>query len=219
MKRIDHSRYRELLAGADVLERDGHGEKVLALADGTLVKIFRRKRWLSTASLIPHARRFVRNTHRLAERGILTVSVVDLAYCPAVARHLVTYRPLPGTTLRQALRDSESERHRLLAAFAHYIARLHQKGVYFRSLHFGNVIVPPDGGELGLIDVADLSVLGRPLTLRRRVRNFSHILRYREDRMALRESGWSEFLDSYLQAAALPPPAGLALRDRLGKLV
>ena len=219
MKRIDHSRYLELLAGAEVLERDGHGEKVLALADGTLVKIFRRKRWLSTASLIPYARRFVRNTHRLAERGILTVSVVDLAYCPAVARHLVTYRPLPGTTLRQALRDSASQRRTLLAAFAHYIARLHQKGIYFRSLHFGNVIVPPDGGELGLIDVADMSVQGRPLTPRRRVRNFSHILRYREDRLALRESGWPEFLDNYLETASLPPAVVPALRDRLGKLV
>jgi tRNA A-37 threonylcarbamoyl transferase component Bud32 len=219
VKRIDHSRYLELLTEAKVLERDGYGEKVLALADGTLIKIFRRKRWLSTALFLPYARRFVRNTRLLAERGVLTVCVVDTTYCPTVGRHLVTYQPLPGATLRQALEDLTSERRRLLLVFAQYVACLHRKGVYFRSLHFGNVIVPPDDGQLGLIDVADLSLHARPLSIRRRVRNFRHMLRYAQDRAALRECGWADFLNCYLAAEVLPARTRQMLLDRLGKML
>jgi tRNA A-37 threonylcarbamoyl transferase component Bud32 len=219
MKRIDHPRYLELLASATVLERDGYGEKVLERPDGTLVKIFRRKRWLSTALLFPYAHRFVRNSRRLAERGILSVRVVDTAYCHAVGRHLVTYQPLPGTTLRQALRDFESQRCNLLTGFAHYVADLHQKGIYFRSLHFGNIIVSHDGAKIGLIDVADLSLHAGPLSTRRRIRNFSHMLRYKEDRAALRDYGWLDFLSNYLAAASLTPRAMQTLRKSLNEIL
>jgi hypothetical protein len=205
MKRIDQEIYEQLLASATVLERDGHGAKVLALADGSLIKVFRRKRWLSTALVFPYARRFVRNARRLAERGIVSVQVLDTAYCPTLARHLVTYRPLRGTTLRYALKGAEADHQGLLATFADFVADLHRKGVYFRSLHFGNVIVPPGGGRLGLIDVADLTFRGRALSSRLRVRNFTHMLRYAEDRAALQAYGWQKFIDNYLAAASLPP--------------
>jgi hypothetical protein len=215
MKRIDQDTYEQLLASATVLERDGHGAKVLALADSSLVKVFRRKRWLSTALVFPYAHRFARNARRLAERGIVSVRVLDTAYCPALARHLVTYRPLPGVTLRQALKAAADQRPHLLAAFAAFVAILHRKGVYFRSLHFGNVIVPPDGSPLGLIDVADLRTYAWPLPSAQRVRNFSHMLRYAEDRAALQEYGWPNFLDGYLAAAALAPRHTLRLHRRL----
>jgi len=205
MRSIDQETYRQLLDSAKIIERDGHGEKVLALPDGTLVKIFRRKRLLSTALVFPYACRFVRNARRLAERGIVSVRVLDTAYCPALARHLVTYRPLPGETLRQALQSDGPQRQTLLAAFAAFVATLHRKGVYFRSLHFGNVIVPPAGGPLGLIDVADLRTYAWPLPSVQRVRNFSHMLRYAEDRAALQAYGWQKFIDNYLAAASLPP--------------
>ena len=205
MKRIDQETYEQLLASATVLERDGYGAKVLALADGSLVKVFRRKRWLSTALVFPYALRFARNARRLAERGFVSVQVLDTAYCPALARHLVTYRPLPGVTLRQALKAAAVQRPQLLAAFAAFVATLHHEGIYFRSLHFGNVIVSPSGSSLGLIDVADLRTYAWPLPSFLRVRNFSHMLRYAEDRAALQAYGWQKFVDNYLATASLPP--------------
>lgn len=216
MKRINADQYQALVAAATVIERDGHGPKVLSLADGSLVKIFRRKRRLTSAALFPYAVRFARNARRLESRGILTVTVTDLAYCPAVTRHLVTYRPLPGTTLRQALREPGSDLAGLFPAFARLVATLHQKGIYFRSLHFGNVIVSPAGDRLGLIDVADLTVFPWPLWLGQRVGNFRHILRYREDCSALQDFGAERFLDLYLAAAGLSPVCAAALRRRLG---
>lgn len=203
MKRIDRSRYLELFADGAVLERDGHGEKLLALPDGTMVKIFRRKRWLSTALFYPYSQRFASNARRLAKRNVLTVKVLETAYCPAVKRHLVTYQPLPGKTLRQALGAVETDRSILLTEFARFVASLHQKGVYFRSLHFGNVIVPNDGQELGLIDIADMSFQRGALPVRLRTRNFKHMLRYNEDIGYLNEFGSRRFLDQYLAAASL----------------
>ena len=203
MKRIDRSEYLQLLSSATVIERDANGEKVLALQDGRLVKLFRRKRWLSSALFFPYASRFVRNAGILAERDILTVKILAVAYCTAVERHMVTYRPLPGKTLRQALASSKPDRSRLLAEFAHFVADLHRNGVYFRSLHFGNVIVPGVGQKLGLIDIADMSFHRSALPVRLRARNFKHMLRYREDVGYLEEFGSRRFLDQYLAAARL----------------
>jgi hypothetical protein len=38
-----------------------------------------------------------------------------------------------------------------------FIIRLHDLGMYFRSLHIGNVVITPDG-RIGLIDFADLRI-------------------------------------------------------------
>ena len=59
MKKLDIIPYQQLLESAIIMERDGHGAKVLVLPDGNLVKIFRRKSWLSSALLFPYAQRFV----------------------------------------------------------------------------------------------------------------------------------------------------------------
>ena len=39
---LDHPAFLALTTGADVLEQDAHGDKVLRLADGSFVKLFRR---------------------------------------------------------------------------------------------------------------------------------------------------------------------------------
>ena len=208
-----------MLAAATVLERDAYGEKVLQLADGRMVKLFRRKRWLSSALFFPYARRFMRNAQKLAALQIPTVEVVDLAWCAAVRRHLVTYHPLPGDTLRQVLRcQTVDVRPQLLRMLAGFIAQLHEKGVYFRSVHFGNIIVLPDRNGLGLIDVADLVVRRRALSSSERLRNFRHLLRYAEDAGFLREFGWAAFVDCYLEVDSLATVARESLRKDLQQL-
>ncbi len=203
MKKIDLATYRQTLASATVIERDAYGEKVLLLPDGNLVKIFRRKRWLSSALFFPYAKRFIKNARRLSEIPIPTLTVQDVCFCRATNRHLVTYQPLPGETLRSRLRESPSELGGLLTELADFIALLHRNGVYFRSVHFGNIIVMPDRQGLGLIDVADMIFKRRTLTVGERSRNFRHMLRYPEDSGFLREFGWEKFVRHYLNASLL----------------
>jgi RIO-like serine/threonine protein kinase len=54
---------------------------------------------------------------------------------------------------------------------------LHGAGIYFRSLHLGNIVVTPDN-EMGLIDVADMRFLRAPLNAELARRNLQHFARY-----------------------------------------
>jgi hypothetical protein len=85
---------------------------------------------------------------------------------------------------------------------AGYLADLHERRVYFRAVHFGNVLVLPDGG-FGLIDVSEARFRRGPIPPRLRARNFKHMLRYPEDVAALTGYGLARFVRTYLERAAL----------------
>lgn len=168
---------------AEILEADGHGDKVLALADGTMLKLFRRKRLLSSALFFPYARRFISNAKMLAKRGIPVPTIIDEVLIPDMARHGVLYRPLAGITLRQMLLrglipvDQQSQLKKQLTQF---IINLHDQGVYFRSLHLGNVVLTPDG-QMGLIDFADLRIYPWPLGKYLRTRNMRRMQSFSDE--------------------------------------
>jgi serine/threonine protein kinase len=89
-----------------------------------------------------------------------------------LSRDVVHYAPLAGSTLRELARAglSSDRKHRLKEAFTQFVIYLHDKGVYFRSLHIGNIVCTPDG-QLGLIDFSDLRIHPWPLGKYLRARN------------------------------------------------
>ncbi|MNZ73082.1 hypothetical protein D3C78_914830 [compost metagenome] len=89
----------------------------------------------------------------------------------------VLYQPLPGETLRQLSRQPGFDWQVRLPELVTLVRRLHQSGIYFRSLHLGNIVVTPDQ-QLGLIDVADMRFLRGPLSARMVKRNVQHFARY-----------------------------------------
>ncbi|MBV6286442.1 toluene tolerance protein [Pseudomonas aegrilactucae] len=196
MQALEHARYLALREGAQVLEADGTGDKVLRLQDGSMLKLFRRKRLITSAAWYPYARRFADNCTTLAERAIPCPHVRQVYRIAEIARDAVHYDPLPGHTLRQLL-DQPQGSEQLRAQLGAFIAQLHEKGIYFRSAHLGNVVLTPEG-ELGLIDIADLRTYSRPLHKRLRLRNFKHMLRYPQDRAWLLGSGSDAFSSAYL---------------------
>lgn len=90
--------------GAEVLEADRHGDKVLRLADGSILKIFRRKRLITSAALYPYAQRFANNAETLAKLGIPVPRIIAVGRIQEIARDAVHYEPLAGKTLREMLR-------------------------------------------------------------------------------------------------------------------
>ncbi|WP_026001217.1 lipopolysaccharide kinase InaA family protein [Pseudomonas donghuensis] len=220
MQAMDHTTYMSLREGAHVLEADGSGDKVLRLHDGRMLKLFRRKRLLSSALLYPYARRFANNAQALRQLGVPSPEVICVYRIPSIQRDAVYYAPLAGETLRQLLHKQEGAQS-LRAQLGRFIARLHGLGVYFRSLHLGNVVLTPQH-ELGLIDIADLQRQRRPLSERQRVRNFRHVLRYVDDRQwLLGDDNGATFLEGYRQelerGQAKPRPRLLSnLRQLLG---
>ena len=181
MQLLTRDQFAAWREGADVLEKDGHGEKVLRLTDGTFLKLFRRKSWFSKTAFHPPAMRFADNATELKRLGIPCPVILKLYWMKAPYRSVVHYEPLPGVTLRDLLTDEPSiDQLELFARLAEFITHLHDLGVYFRSLHMGNIVLTPDN-QLGLIDISDMRCLGKPLSKWMRNRNYRHLLRYEAD--------------------------------------
>jgi tRNA A-37 threonylcarbamoyl transferase component Bud32 len=192
MKKLSKDEYAALRERATVIEADLYGDKVLLLADGTYLKLFRVKRLFSAARFYPYSKRFVKNVRKLMEKEIPTVTVIESYKIPSINRTAVHYYPLTGKTLRKLGKLDIIIANKL----GKFIRELHEKGIYFRSLHLGNIVISQEN-RLGLIDVADMKIGKGPLSEELRLRNFQHIARYREDIETL-ESHIGSFLQGYL---------------------
>jgi tRNA A-37 threonylcarbamoyl transferase component Bud32 len=202
MKQISKTEYDELVRGAELTTWDRHGDKVFVRQDQKVVKLFRTKRLLSSAQFYPYALRFKHNSEALKKHGIACVSVEDIAYCSEIKRHIVVYPMLEGDTLREALHHTDDAT--IIDEYSRFIAKLHESGIYFRSLHMGNVLYKP-GGHFALIDVADMSVSSSPLGIIKRLRNFRHLARYAVDVECICRHGIQRFMANYFAAGSLGP--------------
>lgn len=207
--------FEQLCSNAQVIEADGLGPKVLRLQDGSFLKLFRPRRWYTSGSFNPYSERFASNSEQLRTLGIPTPQILGL-YRLSDASSAVTYTPLPGLTLRQALQSLDSSlRESLVERFGRFMAQLHERGVYFRSLHLGNVLLMDDG-EFGLIDVADLRIYPSSLRYALRQRNLRHMQRYPQDRNWLFEAHFEQLVKGY--ASVANPTATAKIREHVQNL-
>ena len=191
--------YQTLVKDAKVLEQDTTAPKVLMLADGKFLKLFRRKRWFSSELIYPYVQRFADNALVLNKLGIATPHILHL-YRFSLAEldfTAVHYEPLAGDTLRQVMAkvDQDQQQH-FITLFGQLLATLHQQGVYFRSIHLGNILVLPDN-TLGLIDFADMTKQAKALSQSKRARNLKHMQRYKEDASWLFDDYFTAFYNGY----------------------
>ncbi len=196
MQQLATEQFQAWLGGAEVIEKDRHGVKVLRLADGSFLKLFRYKRLLSKNRLVSPARRFSHNATQLRNLGIPCPEVIATYNLANPQRSLVHYSPLAGETLRHLIRQPDQHTAELLQKTGAFIAQLHDLGVYFRSLHLGNVILTPDQ-HFGLIDIADLACKKSPLSNWQRQRNLRHLLRYDEDWRGLMPAALEQLVKGY----------------------
>lgn len=175
-KALSDGELSALTIGAQILEEDSLGPKVYRLADGTFLKLFRRKRLLSSALLYPYSIRFWENAERLKRLGIPTLTPIHLYRLEEASLSAVLYRPLPGKTLKDLYLENPDAFPEHLPKLIDFIRMLHRNGIYFRSLHLGNIVLTPQGA-LGLIDIADLSFQRRPLSRAKAKRNLAHFSR------------------------------------------
>ncbi|MDQ7983548.1 lipopolysaccharide kinase InaA family protein [Pseudomonas sp. G34] len=204
MKRIDAAQLDALLQGAKTIEEDGLGVKVARLGDGDFLKLYRRKRLLSSDLWDLPAQRFADNARGLLHLGITAPTVLEVLMISERRLSAVRYQPLPGDTLRNRLRQLDAQpRAALVKQFGTFLGELHQRGVYFRSLHLGNVLLLPDG-SFGLIDLSDMKLESRPLAPWKRRRNLQHILRYGEDIAWLTQQHLDSWLEGYADSASRP---------------
>lgn len=177
MRIVTANELQHWLNSGQILEKDARGPKVVCLEDGSFIKIFRSKRPL-LARWHPEAQRFARNAQALKRLGIATPKVIECIWIePAKGVNACRYQPLEGTPLEYLFKQQHPPFAALLPNFATYIRHLHRNGIYFRSLHLGNVLLLPDGG-FGLIDFLDLRLKRAPLSENLIRRNFAHLRGY-----------------------------------------
>ena len=200
MRIVTANELQQWLAQGEVLEADGRGPKVVRMADGRLLKIFRPRRRFWLNRLRPQAQRFARNASMLAGRQVAAPQVGECLWIdPAQAVSACFYQPLPGTSLDRLFLQSRPAFDALLPALADFILSLHQRGIYFRSLHLGNVLRLPEGG-FGLIDFLDIRFRRGPLSDRLVRRNLAHLRGYLR-RNRIDDFPWEALLGAYRRAA------------------
>lgn len=178
MRIVTAQQLENWLTSGKVLEKDGRGPKVVALENGLFLKVFYTRRHPLLARLQPAARRFASNALRLQALGIAAPKIVELFW---IDRNLglsgCLYEPLPGQSVEQIFIHNPQQGMQLLSSLAAFIRHLHRKGIYFRSLHLGNILQLPSG-DYGLIDILDMQHKRRPLNNWQIKRNFQHLHHY-----------------------------------------
>lgn len=199
MKNLSSEEFDKLVYNSTMLADDEYGKKVLELVDHSIIKLFRVKRFISQATLYSPARRFAKNARKLQKLNIPTISLIDLYNIKSIKRTAVHYHQLEGVTVREYLQTNPVEDD-FLARLGQFIAQLHDKGIFFRSAHFGNIVYTSEQ-QFGLIDISDMSISYFSLNVFKRIRNLKHIFRIKEDIQLLNHSDAIE--QSYLQACEI----------------
>ncbi len=198
---IDNETFNSIISEGKILEKDYWGVKVVETKDNKIVKFFRLKRVYSSAFFFPYAWCFKKNAEQLKKLGIKTVDVEKIVYCLPQQRHLLSYGKIEGQSARELLCQGDKNND-LIRRLITFIAELHTKGVYFRSLHFGNIIINSQG-DMALIDISDLKVYSRGLSSKQRIRNWKHLLKYGFEKKQINDYGWDAFFSKYVECSHL----------------
>lgn len=182
MRTVTANEFQDWLAHSEVLEKDSHGVKVLRRDDGRYLKIFRSRRHPLLVRCFPEAQRFTQHAQRLQQMDILTPQILEAVW---IDRHngvsACLYHPLPGRTLEQLYHQDPANLEAMIPALARYILKLHRQGIYFRSLHLGNILQATEQ-QFGLIDFLDIRFKWFPLGPWQVRRNFAHLRSYLQRR-------------------------------------
>jgi hypothetical protein len=216
VKTINAQQFDRLMQGAIPDSSHDNLQRLVRMHDGQLAKAFECGRFFSSNWWRPPSGRFVAVANELQRRGIHSADITQRYRLIMPKRDIVTYIPLEGIDLRQALRESNHAKT-IFNHFITFLVELHHKGIYFRGIHFGNVIVMPDD-QFGLVDVVSTRFFNRPLTMAMRARNFRHFFQYRLDKDVVREFGREIIMQIYLDHAKLDSAKARKLQAAVARL-
>lgn len=192
MKIITAPQFQALIQDATIIHPGPLGPKVYLNTNNAALKLFYRKEsW--KRRLFPNAVRFIKLAKRLTERNITTVAPIEHYYCSALKIDIVSYPWLEGACLRDKVQQGDFSK---LDSYARFLAALHQKNIYFRGAHLGNILLLNDH-RFALIDICNLKFR---MNFRHRIKNISYVLNHWMDRDRLQQYGRERFVRAYLDA-------------------
>ena len=188
--------------------------KMYCTQDHEMVRIFYPKtKFWSRSRWFPKALQFQRNSQRLATLGIPAARVNKIFYQPERKLYLLSYPKIPGIDCRQL---TGPEQQRALTQLPEYLHHLHQRGIFFRSLHLANVLWLADR-SFALIDIGDVRFYSRALPSSVCLRNLLHLFMCRDDQQVLQSYGIERFVKDYGSRAKLSAKQQQQCCDRVGR--
>ena len=193
MMTMSYQEFEEFCEKSEILQWKDGLPSIIKHDSNLISKVWQKRIRPSSDWIYPYYRRFCRNARKLLSRGVSAPHVKHAFRVSGRKIHIVTYEELPGISLKKVLTNHRDMLD--IAGLARFFAHLHSNGIYFRSLHLGNVL-RLDSGGFGLIDVADVHFLIFPLSMNLRTRNLSRLLYYKKHRILL-EDCFKAIVDEY----------------------
>lgn len=179
--------------------RDLNQPKIFETTDATIIKLFYpKRRRFSSDKFKPYAVRFCNNIKNLAAHGLIVPTLIKTQFCAEKKIYLVHYNKLPGTDVRSYAKENIA----VIDEVAKLIAKLHTKGIFFRSIHLENLLHQQDG-QIALLDIVDVRFHRRALSLHTRYRNIKHMFQDENDKALWRQYGVERLLHAYFQQVNL----------------
>lgn len=174
--------------------------KLLEKHNGDIIKVFySKKKRFSSNNRKPYALRFCQNALLLRKTNINAPDIQLTQFCADLNSYILTYTKIPGENARVL---SASMCDNIIPQVAHYIATLHEQGIFFRSIHLENLLYDEKQG-FSLLDIVDVTFKNKPLNLFLRYRNLKHMFMISDDREFWQNYGIEHFLKYYFAATRL----------------
>ena len=142
-----------------------------------IIKIFNVRGYISSGFFNTYASRIIKNSIRLKKYEIPSIEITnELAFQYNKRLSGVSYKYIPGKTYRDLGNKITKE---MITDLAKYISIIHKKGIYFRAMHLGNILL--HNKKLFLIDIAKIHFYPWSLFIFTRARAFRRMIKYQDD--------------------------------------
>ena len=142
-----------------------------------IIKIFNVRGYVSSGFFNTYASRIIKNSIKLKEHEISSIEITnELAFQYNNRLSGVSYKYIPGKTYRDLGNKITKE---MITDLAKYISIIHKKGIYFRAMHLGNILL--HNKKLFLIDIAKIHFYPWSLFIFTRARAFRRMIKYQDD--------------------------------------
>ena len=142
-----------------------------------IIKIFNVRGLISSGFFNTYASRIIKNSLKLKIYNIPSIEITnELVFQYNKRLSGVSYKYIPGTTYRDLSHKITMD---MITELANYISNIHKKGIYFRAMHLGNILL--HNKKLFLIDIAKIQFYPWPLFVFTRARAFRRMIKYQDD--------------------------------------
>jgi len=160
-----------------VEKADDLGHRKTFQKKNEIIKIFNVRGYISSDFFNTYASRIIKNSIKLKEYEISSIEITnELAFQYNNRLSGVSYKYIPGKTYRDLGNKITKE---MITDLAKYISIIYKKGIYFRAMHLGNILL--HNKKLFLIDIAKIHFYPWPLFIFTRARAFRRMIKYQDD--------------------------------------